>query len=195
MTCEMTIPGACGGATMALDPTTQLILAEESFLRRFAKRFARQSADADDLVQETLLRAYQARHRFAVGTSIRAWLAVILRRLFLTGMRTERRRATHADTDSDDVLSRICDARTGDAMGEAAETPSLRLDRLDDSVKRAFDELPGGYRELLVLAAVEGCSYREIATKLDIPVGTVMSRLHRARRRIQSVVGSRRLAS
>src|SRR5687768_6822797 len=88
-------------------PTTSLILAEEPFLQRLARRLARRHADAEDLVQETMLRAYGARDRFVVGTSMRAWLATILRRLYLTGALKDKRRATQTDTDADEPLARI----------------------------------------------------------------------------------------
>lgn len=196
MSIESTIPdvrieqAACG------ELTTQLILAEQPFLRAVAMRLARQNADAHDLVQETMLRAYEARRRFAAGTSIRSWLRTILRRVFLTGLRTERRRATHTNTDSDDALSLVCDAGEALAGAAHAEDPGLPLllEHVEDDVKRAFDRLPDLDREMFILVVRDGLSCREIATRLRMPVGTVMSRMHRARLRILSTVVRRKIA-
>ena len=85
--------------TAVAQDTVQLILAEEGSLRRYARRLARCEADADDLVQDTLLRAYQARERFEPGTSVSAWTATILRRVFLTGVARAKRRGIETDTD------------------------------------------------------------------------------------------------
>jgi RNA polymerase sigma-70 factor (ECF subfamily) len=196
MSIESTIPEIRKEQATSGELTTQLILAEQPFLRGVAMRLARQNADAHDLVQETMLRAYAARRRFVAGTSIRAWLKTILRRVFLTRLRTERRRATHTNTDSDDVLSLVCDAGEGHAGAEQAEDQGLPplLDRVEDDVKRAFDRLPGADRELFILVVRDGLSYREIARRLRMPIGTVMSRMHRARLRILSTVGRRKIA-
>ena len=170
-----------------LDATTLDILAEEPFLRRLARRLARRDADVDDLVQETIVRAYVARDRFERGTSLRAWLATILRRLFLTDVAKKTRRATQTDTDAGEPLTM--------AGGPVAPEPMQRelaldqlLERMDDRVKLAFERLPETYRTPFTLFAVNGLSYAEIAYHLRIPVGTVMSRIHRARKRLKSVI-------
>lgn len=193
---DATIQGAFEVPEVFGDATTQLVLASVPMLRRAANRIVRQSADADDLVQETILRALRARHRFVAGTSIRAWLTTILRRVFLTAKRTERHRATMTNTDSDDALSLACDRRTvaNPAGGDPAEYAARVLDHVDDDVKRAFERLPGRDREILVLVVRDGLTYPEIAARLHIPVGTVMSRMYRVRLRIQATVAARRCA-
>jgi len=168
-----------------LDETTGIILAQQPFLRRLAGRMTHCAPDADDLVQETLLRAYVARDRFRPGTSIRAWLATILRRLFLTAASKSRRRNTPTDTDAGEPLT----LAGGPALDEGppAYLPyELVMERVDDDVRAAFDRLPDVYRTPFVLFALEGLSYAEIAERLGCPVGTVMSRIHRARTRLKA---------
>lgn len=173
----------------AYDATTLCILAERPFLRRLASRLTRSAADADDLVQETLLRAYLARDRFRPGTSIRAWLATILRRLFLTGASKEKRRNTPTDTDAGEPLTLA-------GGPEAPEKPVQHLsyddvmEQVEDDVACAFERLPEVYRKPFLLFALEGLSYAEIAHLLRVPVGTVMSRIHRARGRLKSNITS-----
>jgi len=165
------------GAT-TYEAVTERILAEELFLSHLALRLSRRRADADDLVQETLLRAYNARDRFQAGTSMRAWLATILRRLFLTAAIKAKRRATQTDTDAGDVI------QLSGAIARSA-SPTLTyeeaLEHVDDGLKRALVRLPATYRVPFVMFALDGLSYAEIALSLRIPVGTVMSRIHRAR--------------
>ncbi len=174
----------------ALDATTRIILAEQPFLHRLARRLVPRGTDAEDLVQETLLRAYVARDRFVRGTSIRAWLATILRRLFLTAAIKYTRRGTQTDTDAGEPLSL--------AGGPAGGIEDLDLsfddvlERVDDKVKLAFTRLPENYREPFVLFALDSLSYAEIARRLSIPVGTVMSRIHRARQRLKQSLGGPR---
>jgi RNA polymerase sigma-70 factor (ECF subfamily) len=164
--------------------TTDRILVEEPFLRRLALRLSRRNADADDLVQETMLRAYRARDRFETGTSMRAWLATILRRLFMTESMKYDRRKTHADSDVGELLA-TTPGRPGVPSDPSRLTYDAALDHVPDKVKRAFVRLPDTYREPFVLFALDGLSYAEIASHLRIPIGTVMSRIHRARSRLR----------
>lgn len=173
---EQRVPGGPG--------TTDEILGEEPFLRRLARRLSGRSEEADDLVQETLLRAYKARDRFRTGTSMRAWLATILRRLFLTAASKDKRRKTGTDTDLGDPISALSDT------GEVAESRDSgqydrALDHVSDRMRKAFVRLPDTYRTPFVLFALDGLSYAEIAGRLAVPVGTVMSRIHRARTRLR----------
>ena len=165
------------------EAVTQRILAEQPFLYRLAFRLARRAAEADDLVQETILRAYNARDRFQTGTSMRAWLATILRRLFLTGAIKAKRRGTQTDTDAGDVLL-FSGARALTTRDELTYEQSL--ERVDDRLKDALERVPDTYREPFVLFALDGLSYAEIAERMRIPVGTVMSRIHRARQRMKT---------
>ncbi|MCE9635865.1 MAG: RNA polymerase sigma factor [Planctomycetes bacterium] len=165
--------------------TTDRILVERPFLRRLALRLSRRDEDADDLVQETILRAYKARDRFETGTSMRAWLATILRRLFLTAAYTSQRRRTGTDTDLGEPIDTL--SETGDTP-DAPTTEAAydrALDRVDDRVRDAFVRLPETYRDPFVLFALDGLTYAEIAGRLRIPIGTVMSRIHRARARLK----------
>jgi RNA polymerase sigma-70 factor (ECF subfamily) len=171
--------------------TVDLILAEEVHMRRLARRMARCEADADDLVQDTLLRAFRARSRFQPGTSIRAWMTTILRRVFLTDAIRTRRRGLETDTDSGEHLAEVAaSARTA-----PCEEPALDsvLDRVDDPVKRAVMQVPSVYLTPFLLATIHDLSCAEIARHLAVPEGTVMSRIHRARERLkQELVYPRR---
>ena len=168
----------------AFETTVELILSEEEHLRRVARRLSRCEADADDLVQDTLLRAYRARDRFAPGTSIRAWTTTILRRAFLTGAIRTKRRGLETDTDAGEPL-----AWTPDSL--RPRNPEIPLDLaamgelLDDDVKRALDRVPEIYRRPFLMSVVEDLTCAEIAEKLGVPEGTVMSRIHRARERLK----------
>lgn len=162
------------------DPVTDLILAEEERLRRLAGRLTRCQADADDLVQNTLLRAFRARARFEPGTSIRAWTSTILRRVFLTNMARAKRRRMETDTDAGGPLGFTAGAEPRTAPESTAELTRF-FERLEDPVKRALNRLPEIYRTPLLLAVVDDLTHAEIAVKLGVPEGTVMSRTHRAR--------------
>lgn len=132
-----------------------------------------------DLVQEAVLKAYRAWDDFELGTNCRAWLMTILRNAFINEFRRVQRRP--AQVDYDDVAERSV------FEGLKEEDPEGRFfDRLiDDEVIAAIDELPDDFRVTVVLSDLEGLSYQEIAEIVDIPVGTVKSRLFRARRRLQ----------
>lgn len=167
------------------DETTLGILAEAPFLVRLARRLTPRTSDADDLVQETLFRAWKARDRFIRGTSLRAWLATILRRQFLTAAIRDRRRGTLTDTDCGEPLS-----LAGGRRADLSELPYEKvLERVDDRVRDAFGRLPAIFREPFVLFVLEGLSYAEIAQRLGVPAGTVMSRIHRARGRLRRTLG------
>jgi RNA polymerase sigma-70 factor (ECF subfamily) len=120
---------------------------------------------------------------------MRAWLATILRRLFLTAAIRDKRRKTHTDTDSGEMLH-LAPMRSGVDALESDRLDAV-LERLDDKVKKGFRRLPEAYRVPFVLFALDGLSYAEIAERLQIPPGTVMSRIHRARHRLRAAVGAR----
>jgi len=169
-------------SAVALQAVTDEILSEQPFLDQLALRLSRRRADADDLVQETLLRAYNARDRFQTGTSMRAWLATILRRLFLTSAIKAKRRATQTDTDAGEVI------HLSGAVAPPERAPLTyhqSLEYVEDGLKLALEQLPAAYRVPFVMFALDGLSYAEIATQLRTPVGTVMSRIHRARQRLK----------
>jgi len=168
----------------ACDEKADLILREESRLRRIARRLTRCEADAEDLVQDTLLRAFHARERFEIGTSIRAWTRTILRRVFLTGAERARRRRMETDTDAGGPLATKSD-RGAAALVDAPLPYETLVERLEDPVKRALERIPEIYRTPFLLAVVEDLSYDEISRRIEVPQGTVMSRIHRARRALR----------
>jgi RNA polymerase sigma-70 factor (ECF subfamily) len=154
-------------------------------LRGVALRLTRNERDAEDLVQDTYLRAFRFFHRFEPGTNIRAWLFRILKNQFLNKVQQERGEA--ADVDLDSLLL------TGGAQQSAfphspARNPEQEvMDSVTASeVEDALTSLPAEYRGVVMLALVDEMSYRDIAKALRIPMGTVMSRLHRGRKLLQS---------
>jgi RNA polymerase sigma-70 factor (ECF subfamily) len=146
-----------------------------------ARWLTRNEHDAEDLVQEALLRAFKAFHGFR-GADARAWLLAIVRNACYTWLR--RTRAQEVATVFDEEI------HTPD--GEILNPERLALREADTTrVRQALEELPVEFREALVLREIEGLSYKEIATVTDIPVGTVMSRLARARGRLQKALAGR----
>ena len=146
-----------------------------------ALRLTKNEAEAEDLVQDTYLRAYVFFDRFQPGTNLRAWLFKIMTNLFISGYRQRRREPVTVSTDDTEEfdLYRNLIAHDGE-VGKSAE--SIVLEGLvDDVVKQALSDLAENFRIPVLLADVEGFSYREIADMLSIPIGTVMSRLHRGR--------------
>jgi len=151
-----------------------------------AMRMARNPADAEDLVQETFLKAYRAYDTFQEGTNLKAWLYRILTNTYINKYRKESRRPSEVDLG--DVEDLYLYRRLGsEDTAEASRTTEDRvLDSLVESdIKSAVEELPENFRIPVLLADLEGFSYKEIAEILDIPIGTVMSRLHRGRKAMQ----------
>ena len=151
-------------------------------LYNFARWIARDSDDAEDLVQETYLKALRSFASFQPGTNFRAWIFQILRNTFLSSRtKFERRMAEALDSDEGEP-----------ELAVDTETPETILINRSDSqlLQRAVDDLPVHYRETLLLCEVEEMSYREIAQILSIPIGTVMSRLARARKAVRESLGS-----
>jgi RNA polymerase sigma-70 factor (ECF subfamily) len=151
-----------------------------------AMRMTRNRADAEDLVQETYLRAYRGFGGFEQGTNLKAWLFRILTNTFINAYRAKQRRPQEADVE--DVEDLFLYHRLS-ALDQATRTRSAEADVLeritDAEVKAAIDDLPEQFRVPVYLADVEGFAYKEIAEMLDIPIGTVMSRLHRGRKGLE----------
>ena len=151
-----------------------------------ALRMTRNPADAEDLVQDTYLKAYRAFGTFQEGTNLKAWLYRILTNTFINTYRAKKRRPE--ETDIDDVenlyLYRRLGGLEGATSGKSAEEEVLEHFTETD-VKEAVESLPEQFRLAVLLGDVEGFSYKEIAEILDVPIGTVMSRLHRGRRALQ----------
>jgi RNA polymerase sigma-70 factor (ECF subfamily) len=151
-----------------------------------ALRMTRNPADAEDLVQETYLRAYRGFAGFEPGTNLRAWLYRILTNTYINSYRAKQRRPDERQLD--DVEDLYLYRRLGaveEAMAARSAEDELMDLFTDEEVKAALDSLPEQFRIAVYLADVEGFSYKEIADILDIPIGTVMSRLHRGRKAMQ----------
>ena len=154
-----------------------------------AMRMTRNPADAEDLVQETYLKAYRAFASFQEGTNLKAWLYKILTNTFINTYRAKKRRPEESDVEDveDLYLYHRIGANAPMSLGRSAEDEALD-GFTDDEVKRAIESLPDSFRMAVLLADVEGFSYKEIAEIMAVPIGTVMSRLHRGRRALQKAL-------
>ena len=168
-----------GVSTSRREAFDQEIIPHLDLLYRVALRYAREPARAEDLVQDTLLKAYRSWDRFQPGTSARAWLLAIMRNTFINLYRREKREPITLDLEQLDVYATPGDAEENDPEGAFFDQI------VDERILRALDSLPLDFREVLVLSDVEGLPYAEIAQALDIPAGTVKSRLFRARKLMQ----------
>ena len=149
-----------------------------------ALRLTRNPADAEDLVQETYLRAYRGFAGFKEGTNLKAWLYRILTNSFINTYRKKQREPQIVDG-PDDVDEWYLFDRLG-ARNVEASAESTVLDQIPDAeVKAALESIPENFRLAVLLADVEGFSYKEIAEITDVPIGTVMSRLHRGRKALE----------
>ncbi len=154
-----------------------------------ALRMTRNPSDAEDLVQETYLKAYRSYASFEEGTNLRAWLYRILTNTYINSYRAKQRRPDEQELDDieDLYLYRRIGALETAAASRSAEDQLMDL-FTDGEVKDAIEALPETFRIAVYLADVEGFSYKEIAEMLDIPIGTVMSRLHRGRKSMQKAL-------
>ena len=152
-----------------------------------ALRMTRSRTDAEDLVQETYLRAYRGYNSFTEGTNLRAWLFRILTNTFINMYRAKQRRVQESDLGDIEDLYLYKRISGIDVAARSAEDTLFDL-FTDDEVKAALEALPESFRLPVLLADVEEFSYKEIAEMLDIPIGTVMSRLHRGRKAMQKAL-------
>jgi RNA polymerase sigma-70 factor (ECF subfamily) len=158
----------------------KLALEHLDMLYRVARRLCGDPTQAEDLVQETYLRAYRARSEFNLEQyGIRPWLVRIMHNLHVSRSMREKRQPVSVDD------SRLDIAQTGD--GAAPLNPSS-FEGMDQRLVRAIEALPQEYQTVLILWAVDQFSYKEIAHSLDVPIGTVMSRLHRARTKLSETL-------
>lgn len=145
-------------------------------LRRFARALARDSADADDLTQAALERALKARAQWAPGTRLDAWMMKIVRNCWIDEIRSRTRRS-----------KTFAPAEEGETIGsEAHRTVEIRAEM--HAVDKAMNSLPGEQREVIALVLVEGLAYREAADLLEIPIGTLTSRLTRGRQALAQML-------
>lgn len=149
-----------------------------------ALRMTRNSADAEDIVQETFLKAYRAYDSFEEGTNLKAWLYRILTNTYINKYRKQQRRPSEVELG--ELQDLYLFRRLGESSGASYSAEKEALDQfVDTDIIEALESLPESFRMPVVLADVDGFSYKEIADILDIPIGTVMSRLHRGRKALQ----------
>ena len=154
-----------------------------------ALRMTRNSSDAEDLVQETYIKGWRSFHTFQEGTNLRAWLFRIMTNTYINKYNAQKRKGTEVELD--DVEELFLYKRLGSIdqsqLSSSAEDQMLDL-FTDDEVKNALESLPEDFRIPVLLSDVDGFSYKEIAEMLEIPIGTVMSRLHRGRKAMQKML-------
>jgi RNA polymerase sigma-70 factor, ECF subfamily len=156
----------------------ELAMTEMDSVYRMAMHLARNPEDASDLVQETYLKAFKAEARFELREAgVRPWLFKILHNNFYTRVGKKKREPALAD----DLSYQADKGGDPNEAGPAWDLAHLDWEQVDDRMKSAIHSLPVHYREVLLLWAVEGLKYREVAEVLEVPLGTVMSRLYRAR--------------
>ena len=154
-----------------------------------ALRMTRNRSDAEDLVQETYIKGWRSFHTFQEGTNLRAWLFRIMTNTYINKYNAQKRKGTEVELD--DVEELFLYKRLGSIdqsqLSSSAEDQMLEL-FTDDEVKNALESLPEDFRIPVLLSDVDGFSYKEIAEMLEIPIGTVMSRLHRGRKAMQKML-------
>ena len=154
-----------------------------------ALRMTRNRSDAEDLVQETYIKGWRSFHTFQEGTNLRAWLFRILTNTYINKYNAQKRKGTEVELD--DIEELFLYKRLGSIdqsqLSSSAEDQMLEL-FTDDEVKNAIESLPEDFRIPVLLSDVDGFSYKEISEMLEIPMGTVMSRLHRGRKAMQKML-------
>ena len=172
-----------------------MAVAELDAVHRMAFHLARRVEDAADLVQETYLRAFKAQNTFTLDPEkgIRPWLFKILHNVFYTMVARNRRAPVlmedlSFESDSTSESGNLPREEVDEGSGPLPDLGSLDWEQVDERLKHAIDQLPDHYRIVLLLWAVEELKYKQVAEVLDIPVGTVMNRLFRARKKLQAAL-------
>jgi RNA polymerase sigma-70 factor (ECF subfamily) len=162
-----------------------VVLVHLDALYRTALRLTHNRAEAEDVVQETCLRAFRGFHRFDPGTNARAWTFTILRHVFLNRLRRAGRETSESEE------PRLESALESATLGPELDSPEEHFFQtvLHGDVDRALRALPTTFREVVILTDLEGLSYKETSDVLDCPIGTVMSRLYRARQVLRQTLG------
>lgn len=165
-----------------------LVLEHLEMLYAVALRLTRNPAEAEDLVQTTILKALRFHSKFKQGSYIKAWLLTILRNTFINDYRRRVRRPTFVQlSGKEQAPDDFPDPKVGYDPGGATYDEVLEL--LDDEVREAIEGLPDEFRVPVILADIEDKSYKEIAASMDCPLGTVMSRLYRGRKLLRKELG------
>ncbi len=157
----------------------ELVLPHKEALYNFALKMTRNVEDAEDLVQETFFKAYRFFHRFEQGTNMKAWLFMILKNSFINIYRKVSKQP--GKVDYDDVQNFYENIKPADVKSSHSQEDSFGK-ILNDKISEAIATLDDDYRTVIILSDIEGYTYDEIAEFIDRPVGTVRSRLHRARK-------------
>ena len=178
-------PRSTGSPNHDDEAFAQAALSHIDSLYGTALRLTRRAADAEDLVQDTYLKAFRSAHQFEPGTNLKAWLFTILHNTF----RNTRR---HDGRNPVDVDSEAVERATSDGPSEQSPEQLLTRATLDADLQAALDGLPEAFRQAVWLRDVEELSYAEMAKVLDVPIGTVMSRISRGRRALFEAMRARR---
>ena len=150
-----------------------------------ALRMTRNPADAEDLVQETMMRAYRSFDRFEEGTNLKAWLFRIMTNAYINTYRKKQREPMKVSHDEIEDFDLYRELKQHDPQWDATPENIVLSNLVDSDIIEAIDDLPEQFRLAVVLSDVEGFSYAEMAEIMDVPLGTVMSRLHRGRKALQ----------
>lgn len=150
-----------------------------------ALRMTRNPPDAEDLVQETMLRAYRSFDRFEAGTNLKAWLFRIMTNAYINVYRKRQREPRKVSSDELEDFDLYQELKTHDPQWEFTPENIVLSGLVDSDIIEAIDDLPEQFRLAVVLSDIEGFSYAEMAEIMDVPLGTVMSRLHRGRKALQ----------
>jgi RNA polymerase sigma-70 factor (ECF subfamily) len=178
-------PPRAAGSDVEREEFAQAALSHVDSLYGTALRLTRRAADAEDLVQDTYLKAFRSSHQFQPGTNLKAWLFTILHNTYRNSRRHDGRNPV-------DVDSEAVERAVGEGPAEQSPEQILTRATLDADLQAALDGLSDAFRQAVWLRDVEELSYAEMAKVLDVPIGTVMSRISRGRRALYDALQTRR---